>query len=76
MAILDVLKDNNSHSLGDIEFKTGSNWQSVRNHIEDLEELGFVKSKSHERNDANGRAFIDVKITAKGRDYYSKVKSN
>lgn len=41
-AVLEVLIDGKIHVYGDIERKTGTNWESVRNHCRDLELFGAV----------------------------------
>lgn len=60
-AILHALKDGKDHAYGNLERKTNTNWQTVRNHCKDLELFGLVLI------DENG-----VKITKKGLDFLTR----
>ena len=65
-AVLEILKDGNPHSLGDLERKTGSNWMTIRNHIDDLLLFDAVTKKDYDKHDQNGRAYTEVTITKEG----------
>ncbi|PIN90083.1 hypothetical protein COU57_04620 [Candidatus Pacearchaeota archaeon CG10_big_fil_rev_8_21_14_0_10_32_14] len=41
-SILKVLSDSKDHAYGDIELKANTNWQTVRDHCEDLELVNAV----------------------------------
>jgi predicted transcriptional regulator len=41
-SILKVLSDGKDHAYGDIERKANTNWQTVRDHVEDLELVSAV----------------------------------
>ena len=65
-AILEVLKDGKPHSLGDLERKTGSNWKSIRNHVDDLVLFKAVSKREFKRHDQNGRPYVEVVISKEG----------
>ncbi|MDO8511417.1 MAG: hypothetical protein Q7S55_04600 [Nanoarchaeota archaeon] len=71
--VLEALKDGKPHSLGDLERKTGSNWLSVRNHVDDLILFGAVTKKEFARHDQNGRSYIEVTITKEGLALLKKL---
>ena len=61
-AILKVLSDGKPHAYGELERKADTNWNSVRDHCENLRLFDAVE-------------FVDgkVKITSKGRDVLKKL---
>ena len=61
-AVLQVLLDGKVHVYGDIERKTGTNWESVRHHCKDLELFGAVTISEE-----------GVVITKNGRDIFKKL---
>ena len=61
-AILKTLRDSKFHSYGNLERKANTNWQTIRDHIEDLELFECVNI-SH-----NG-----VKITKRGLELLRKL---
>ena len=65
-AVLEALNDGKSHSLGDLERTTGSNWLSVRNHVDDLILFSAVTKKEFAKHDQNGRPYVEVTITKEG----------
>ena len=65
-AILEALRDGKPHSLGDLERKTGTNWLSVRKHVDDLILFNAVTKKEFPKHDQNGRSYIEVTITKEG----------
>lgn len=40
--ILKILSDNKEHSYGDLERRVNTNWQTIRDHCEELEIFGAV----------------------------------
>jgi len=62
-AILKVLSDGREHSFADLERKVNTNWQTARDHIENLELFGAV-----EVNDKNRS-----KITSGGMKILKKI---
>ncbi len=72
-AILEILKDGRSHSLGDLERKTGTNWQSVRNHVEDLLLFNAIKKEKYEKHYQNKRPYIEITITKEGLELLKKL---
>ena len=65
-AILEALKDGQAYSLSALEKKLGSNWHSVKSHIDDLFLFGAVIKKEFEKHDKNGRQYIEATITKEG----------
>ena len=72
-AILEILKDGNPHSLGDLERKVGTNWISVRTHCDDLLLFNAVIKKEFQKHDQNGRPYIEVTITKIGSELLKKL---
>lgn len=71
--ILEMLKDGKPHSLGDLERKTGTNWQSVRNHIGDLLLFNAIKKEKYEKHNQNKRPYIEITITKEGLELLKKL---
>ncbi len=71
--ILEALKDGKPHSLGDLERKTGTNWQSLRSHVDDLVLFDAVGKKDFARHDQNGRSYIEITITKEGLALLKKL---
>jgi len=46
-AILEALSDGEEHSYGYLERRANTNWQTVRNHCEDLEIFNAVQIKKN-----------------------------
>jgi len=62
--ILEVLSDNKEHAYGDLERKANTNWQTIRDHCQDLVLFeAVVISKDNK-----------VKITKKGLELLKKIK--
>ena len=62
-AILEALKDGKEHSYGDLERKVNTNWETVRNHCNDL--MLFKAVTISEKG---------VKITKEGREFLKNLK--
>jgi predicted transcriptional regulator len=63
-SILEVLSDNKEHAFGDLERKANTNWQTIRDHCQDLVLFeAVVISKDNK-----------VKITKKGLELLKKIK--
>lgn len=62
-AILEALKDNKPHAYGDIERKANTNWQTVRDHCEDLILFDCVKIVEDHK----------IQITKKGLELLEKI---
>jgi predicted transcriptional regulator len=61
--ILKVLSDGKEHSYGDIERKANTNWETVRNHCDELLTVfGAVTISSNK-----------IKITKQGKDLLKKL---
>ena len=63
-AILNVLSENKEHSYGNLERKANTNWQTIRDHCEDLELFEAVVITKNNK----------VKITQKGLEVLKKIK--
>ena len=62
-AILNSLSDGKEHSFGYIERKANTNWESVRNHCDDLLLFGAIEIKDNK-----------IKITKSGREILKNLK--
>jgi len=61
--ILKVLSDGKEHAYGDLERKVNTNWQTIRNHCDELKLFKAVTiSKEHK-----------VKITKRGLELLKKL---
>ena len=63
-SILQVLSDNKEHAYGDLERKANTNWQTIRDHCQDLELFGAVLITQENK----------VKITKQGLALLKKIK--
>ena len=63
-SILQVLSDNKEHAYGDLERKANTNWQTIRDHCQDLELFGAVTINKENK----------VKITKQGLEFLKKIK--
>lgn len=62
--ILKVLSDGETHTYGDLERKVNTNWQTVRNHCEDLQTFNAVTISKDNK----------IKITKTGLEIIKKLK--
>ena len=62
-AILKALSDGKEHTYGDLERKANTNWQSVRNHCDELKLFNAVTISKDNK----------VKITKKGLELLKKL---
>ena len=62
-AILQVLSDNKEHVYGNLERKVNTNWQTIREHCDDLKLFEAVTIEENK-----------VKITKKGLELLNKIK--
>ena len=62
--ILEVLSDNKEHAYGDLERKANTNWQTIRDHCQDLVLFEAVVISKENK----------VKITKKGLELLKKIK--
>lgn len=72
-AILEILKDGNPHSLGDLERKVGTNWKTIRTHCDDLLLFNAIIKKEYGKHDQNGRPYVEVAITKTGLELLKKL---
>lgn len=63
-AILKILSDGKEHSYGDLERRVNTNWNTIRDHCEELELFeAVIVSKSNK-----------IKITERGLEILDKIK--
>lgn len=62
-AILEALRDGKTYSYGYLERKANTNWQTVRDHCEDLELFEAIEVSKEGK----------IKITKKGRELLKKL---
>lgn len=55
-----------------IQTKLGTNYDSVKNNIKELEEHGLINIKKKESHPENGRPYFEVEITQNGRELVKK----
>lgn len=59
-----------------IQTKLGTNYNSVKNNIKELEEHGLVNIKKKEEHPENGRPYFEVEITQNGYELVRKKEKN
>lgn len=64
IAILEILHDQKEHSYGDLERKANTNWETVRNHCEDLMLSDNVSISEYNK----------IRITKRGIELFKKIK--
>jgi len=62
-AILNVLSDGKEHSYGELERRANTNWQTIRDHCEELQIFEVLEISKEDK----------VKITKKGREILKKI---
>lgn len=62
-AILEVLKDGKEHSYGELERRVNTNWQTIRDHCEELQLFEALEVSKGDK----------VKIAKKGREILKKI---
>jgi len=60
-AILKVLKQHGEMSLRELDIKVNTNYQTIRDQIEELVYFGVVEIIKHEKSDKTGRPYTTVK---------------
>jgi len=73
-SILWVLRDGNPHSYGEIERKAKTNWQTVRNHVQELILFDSATKKEFKRHKQNKRPYVEVTITKEGLELLKKLE--
>lgn len=68
-SILKTLKREGELSLRSLETKVNTSSETIKLHVADLEELGFVEVKQHKAHPLNNRPYTTCKITATGMKY-------
>ncbi len=60
--ILQILKEDNEMSLGELERKTNTNNLTILSHIKELEFFGLVEIIKHKKSEKTGRPYTSVKL--------------
>ena len=71
--ILRVLKEG-PLKYSEIERKIDTNFNTIRNNCEELEDHDYISVKTIEKDPANGKPSHPVSITSKGRDFLKKLE--
>ena len=61
-SILKILKEHGELSLRELDIKVGTNSQTIRNQIDELEYFDKVIKIKHDKNDTNGRPFTTIRL--------------
>lgn len=60
--ILQILKESKELSLRELDIKVNTNYQTIRDQIEELEFFGLVEVIKHKKSEKTGRPFTSVKL--------------
>ena len=60
--ILKVLKEHGEVSLRVLDIKVNTNYQTIRDQIEELEYFGLVQVIKHEKSEKTGRPYTSVRL--------------
>jgi predicted ArsR family transcriptional regulator len=60
--ILKILKEQGEMSLRDLDIKVNTNYQTIRDQIEELKFFGYVEIIKHPKSEKTGRPFTTVKL--------------
>lgn len=71
--ILYYIKES-SLSLAQLERKVNTNYITIKNSCNELEEYGFIEIKKIEKHPSNGKPFYYISLTNKGRQIIDKNK--
>lgn len=63
--ILKILKENGEVSLRELDIKANTNYQTIRDQIEELEFFGLVEVIKHKKSEKTGRPYTSVKLIKK-----------
>lgn len=66
--ILNLIKSS-PLTFAQLERKTNTGYNTIKNNCDELGMYGFVKIEKKEKHPKSGRSFYEVKITDKGRDF-------
>lgn len=60
--ILKVLKEEGEISLRELDIKVNTNYQTIRDQVEELEFFGKVELMEHNKSEKTGRPYTTVRI--------------
>ena len=72
-AILMLLREK-PLSVTKIQTKLSTNYDSIKNNCEEMELYEFVKIHKGDKHEKNGKPYIDVELTSRGRDILYKME--
>ena len=74
--ILELIKSSNL-TFAQLERKTNTGYNTVKNNCEELAIYGFIKIEKKEKHPKSGRNYFEISITLEGRDFLNKkIKEN
>lgn len=74
--IIKVLKENGEISLRNLDIKVNTNYQTIKDQINELEFFGLVEKKKHIKSEKTGRSYTTVKLTDYGKEKWFSLKSS
>ena len=63
--ILKILKEHGELSLRELDIKANTNYQTIRDQIEELGFFGLVEMIKHKKSEKTGRPYTSVKLKNK-----------
>lgn len=69
--ILELLKSS-SLTFAQLERKTNTGFNTIKNNCEELVLYGFIKIEKKEKHPKSGRPYFEISITNKGREFLNK----
>lgn len=63
--ILKILEEHVELSLRELDIKVNTNYQTIRDQIEELEFFGLVEIIKHKKSEKTGRPYTSVKLRKK-----------
>ena len=70
--ILELLKSS-SLTFAQLERKTNTGYNTIKNNCEELVLYGFIKIEKKEKHPKSGRPFYQLKTTDKGSEFIKKI---
>lgn len=67
-----VLLKSSSLTFAQLERKTNTGYNTIKNNCDELALYGFIKIEKKEKHPKSGRPFYQVKITEKGLEFLEK----
>ena len=73
-SILGLLLKENVLTYTKIQTKLGTNYDSVRNNLEQLESYELIETKNFQDHPENGHDYREAKLTSRGREIAQKLR--